>query len=380
MRKLRILITGGGTGGHIYPLIAVVDNLKTLAKEKNIDLRVKYLGAPGAFHDILEGNGIQVVQIPLSKIRRYFSFQNFIDIPKFIWGFIKALWIIFWFMPDALFSKGGPGSLPVVLASAFYFIPIIIHESDTVPGASNKIASRFSKFVALSFKSAVKNFPGKKAVYVGAPVRETIFQDQEKSAEFSKKFMGFSVEKPLIFVIGGSQGATRLNDLILNNLPKLLQFTQILHQTGKDNYDGVLAKANEIMKSVPIGLREDYRPAPYFSKDIHFAYKAADLVISRSGSGSIFDIAALGRPSLLVPLPESAGDHQKYNAHEFADAGACEVMEEKDIFPEIFVNTLKDLLSRHDKLEKMSFAAKEFYKPDAAKKIAEMIFGLVGGK
>ena len=374
MRKLRLIITGGGTGGHIYPLIAVVSELRALAMQNNVDLRIKYLGSPGVFRSTLQMNKIEVIELPLAKIRRHrFSLlKNIVDIPKFIFGFIKSLWVTLWFMPNVLFSKGGPGSLEVVLASAFYFVPTIIHESDTIPGLSNKIGGWFARVVALSYPSAVKYFD-KNAFYTGAPVRADLFQDQEKTQAFSKKFNGFLPDRPLILVIGGSQGAVRLNNLVINNLQTLLQFTQVLHQTGKDNYEALLPKANDIMRTVPIGLREGYLPVSYFKENIHLAYKAADLVISRSGSGSIFEIAALGRPSVLVPLPESAGDHQKYNAYEYAATGAAEVLEEKDIYLDIFVTIIKDLLSDTDKLAQMSAAAKTFYKPDAAKHIAETI-------
>jgi len=376
MKKLRVMVTGGGSGGHIAPIIAVVSELQIEAAKQALNLKIKYLGACGGYRDLLEENNIAVSQIVLSRLSRNFFLKNIIEIPKFLVSFFQALWGVYWFMPDILFSKGGPGSLPVVLSATFYRIPIIVHESDSVPGFSNKVASRFAKKTIISFPSAEKYFSGN-AILLGNPIRENLLKNLLTKAE-AKRYLGFSAELPLIFVYGGSLGSVRINNLILGGLKEILSLTQVFHQTGKNNYENVLSAAGELLVKIPIGLRDNYKVTDFLVKDedVKIAYLAADLVVARAGAANIFEIAAFGKPSVLIPLPESAGNHQKNNAYEYATNGAAEILEEKDVFPEIFVSTIKDLLGDSSRLEKMSVAARAFYKPGAAKKIAEVILGL----
>ncbi len=355
MRKLRVMITGGGTGGHIYPLMGVVSELRKWAEGNKIDLRLKYMGQPGAFRKILDDYKIEVLPIGGSVL-----------------GFIKALWVVFWFMPNVVFSKGGRGSLPVVLASAFYLTPILFHESGAVPGFMDKVAGWFARKVTVSFPITAKYF-GRKAVYTGAPVRPDLFEDSERGQEFSKKFMGFSADKPLILVLSASQGSW-INNLVLENIPALVQFTQILHKTGRENYELLLPRANEIMKSVPIGLRENYLPVSYFKENIHLAYKAADLVISHAGPITISEIAALGRPSLLIASAKS--NTHKLNAEEYAKTGAAIILEERPMPQGFFTDTVKSLLTDPDELKKMSDAAYTFHKKDAALNVALILLRL----
>ena len=366
-------MTGGGTGGHIYPLLAVAIELQFLSVEEGIDLKLKYLGSYGSYKELLSLNNIKVQKIVSSKLRRYFSISNFWDFFKFSYGVLQALWKIYWFMPDVLFSKGGPGALPVVLAAKFYRIPIIIHESDVVPGMTNIVSARFADIITVAFSGAAK-YLGPASMPVGNPVRRYILpHGEDEDNKTAKKLLEFDSDKFLIFVVGGSQGSTRINDFIIENLGDLLQSSQILHQTGRNNYEQVVGQVAFEVEKMPEAIKKNYKAVDYFENGLGDAMLAADLIVARAGAGSIFEIAAFGKPSILIPLPESAGDHQRYNAYEYASTGASVVIEEENLLPHLFMAQLQKLLEHPEELQRMGEAAKRFYKKDSALTLARLI-------
>jgi len=382
---MRILFTGGGTGGHIYPIVAVAEELQKLAAGEKINIDLRYFGSPGVFQGVLEENGIAVVKILSAKLRRYFDLRNFFDVPiLFPLSIIQALWKVFWFMPDVLFSKGGPGSLPVVLACKFYGVRIIIHDSDSIIGLANTIASRWADRILVSFDSAAKaplnnaKLAGKVEL-VGNPIRRSLIEGKILDSRPAKKIFDFNPEKPVILVIGGSQGAVKINDFMMEIIEELIKNYQVFHQTGVKNFDAVKQELDIIIENHPAEEKTRYKIAPYFEKNLNDVYSAADLVVSRAGSLSIFEIAAFGKPSILIPLPlEVVGDHQITNAYEYAKTGAAIVIEQPNLEPNIFLGQLKRLLSDPAKLKQMSDAAKNFSKPQAARIIAEEILKLGG--
>ncbi|MBI2010740.1 MAG: UDP-N-acetylglucosamine--N-acetylmuramyl-(pentapeptide) pyrophosphoryl-undecaprenol N-acetylglucosamine transferase [Candidatus Colwellbacteria bacterium] len=372
--RYRILFTGGGTGGHIYPLIAVSAELQMVAAQSGLDLHLRYLGSAGSYRQLLQDNGIKVGKIWSSKLRRYFSFKNFIDFPKFGLSLVQALWKVFWQMPDVVFSKGGPSALAVVLAARFYRIPVVIHDSDAIPGLTNLITGRYARVITTSFPGAKDYFRKTKAeiINVGNPVRRYLLSE-EISQTWAKSFLGFDPNQPLILVLGGSQGSERINNFIVGILPSLLPLSQVLHQTGRGNYDRVVQAFQIASADISEELKRKYQVVDYFEKDMRIALGAADLVVSRAGSGSIFEIAAFGRPSILIPLPEAANGHQSENAAEYSKTGAAEVIEESNLLPHLFLNQITGLFNDPNELTKMSQAAFAFYKPDAAVNIAQII-------
>ena len=380
---MRILFTGGGTGGHIYPIIAVAEELQKLSVEKKIEMDLRYFGSPEMFRSVLEQNGIGVSKIFSAKLRRYFDLRNFLDIPILLpLSVIQAFWKVFWFMPDVLFSKGGPGSLPVVLACRFYCVPIIIHDSDTIIGLANRLAIYWAKRIAVSFDSTAKTLleneklSGKVAL-VGNPIRRSLISGDILDSATAKKIFGFNPEKPVILVIGGSQGAVKINDLMLEIVGEIIRDFQILHQTGIKNFEDFKKELDIILRNYPEEQRSRYKTVPYFEKDLKDAYTAADVVVSRASSGSIFEAAAFAKPSILIPLPEEVvGDHQTTNAYEYAKSGAAIVIEQANLEPNIFLGQLKKIFSEPEKLNQMSQAAKNFAKPKAARAIAEEIIKL----
>ncbi len=380
MRKLRVLMTGGGTGGHVYPLVSVAAELQLIAGEARIDLEIQYLGSYGPYRELLELNNIRVSGVIESKLRRYFSLSNLIDFPKFIFSILQAVLKMFLFMPDLVFSKGGPGALAVVLAARFYCIPVVVHESDTIPGLTNLVSGRYARLVAVSFESAAAYFPKKEVILTGNPIRKYLLNDLDKeSSSNNKVFLGFDPSLPLVLIMGGSQGAASINDFILDNLPRLLQFTQILHQTGRGNYESVLSRL-ETIGGLTKEIGERYRPVDYFDNDIRTAFISSDLIVSRASAGSIFEISAFGKPSILIPLPPevAANDHQTVNAAEYSKTGAAILMEQSKLTPDIFAAKLEELLGNPGKLAAMSEAARHFARPEAALNLAKIILKLGG--
>ncbi len=382
MKTIRIALTGGGTGGHIYPLIAVVEKLEHISIEQKFLMEIRYFGPNDMFRSALEDAGVKISPVLAGKMRRYFSFLNLIDIPKICIGFIQALFKMYWFMPDVLFSKGGSGAFPVVLVARFYRIPVVIHDSDAQPGLNNLFSARFAKRIAVSFERALNYFDTKKTACVGNPIRSSLLSDKPGQA-LAKEKLGFDSEKPLVLFWGGSQGAKRLNDLVITDLRNLVKETQILHQTGITNFSEVqnLSKsaAPEIFskESVPSDTitkeKISYLPVPYLEPaELKLALSAADLVVARAGS-NIFEIAAFSKPAILVPLSESANDHQRLNAYEFAKTGAAKVIEETNLLPGIFLSEIRDTLKNKELLGRMSLASGNFFKPQAAEVLAEEI-------
>ncbi len=371
MEKIILCLTGGATGGHLYPLVNVSKVFKSIMEEKRWSYEIFYLGAKPFDEDILKINGIDVFTIPSAKIRRYFDFRNILDIFKFPFGFLKAFWILYIKMPNVIFSKGGYGSLEVVLAAWILRIPILIHESDTIPGRSNRIAGLFATRIAISFEKAKKYFNSKKTALVGHPI-DPDFDEIKPDEEIYRKF---NLEKNMktILILGGSQGAMKINDVVIFSLDKLLNLGQVVHQIGKNmikEYEQIAR--GFILENIPT-KKNYYHPVDFIDHlDLIKLLKISDIVISRAGAGAIFEIAAAGVPSILIPIRENVvGRHQIENAYEYAHTGAAVVIEEQNFTPDIFSSVLKRILNDKETLEFMKKSALEFSKKDAAKLIAE---------
>lgn len=368
---MKILFTGGGSGGHIFPIIAIVREIRRIYPKK--DLQFFYIGPRDDLAVILlSQEGIKVKTILAGKLRRYLNiesfFQNLIDIFfKIPIGSFQAFFYIFFLAPDLIFSKGGYGSIPAVISGWILQAPIFLHESDISPGLANRILSRFSFKILVSFPKT-EYFPPKKMIPVGNPIRREIL---EGSKEEARKLFKLTGEKPIILIFGGSQGAQRINDLVLQILPEILKKFEILHQCGEKNFQEVEAEANV---TITENFKKYYHLFSFLKEEeLKQAYGAGDLIISRAGSGSIFEIAGLGKASILIPLPEAAQKHQLKNAYAYAQSGASLVIEETNLTPNFFLEKLNYLFSHPEELEKMAKLAKKFSKIQAAKIIAEYI-------
>lgn len=368
MRRLRVLLTGGGSGGHTYPLLAVFQELKKLSVQNNFNIEIRYFGEKDNLK-VFEEKGIKMEKISSSKLRRYFSVLNFLDAMKFFVGFFQSLWKVFWFMPDVVFSKGGPGALVVLFASKFYMIPIIIHESDSVAGLTSVVSGKLARKIFVAFDSVINCFSSKKVVVVGNPVRDELIS----RAPTNKAFLGFDPNVPLLLILGGSLGATRINNFVLENLPGLLTNFQVIHQVGILNYNNYDKEYRFLSRDWPETQKKRYQYRPYFDRDLADVYSAADLVLSRAGAGTIFELAYFGKPAVLIPLPEAAGNHQIKNAFQYASGGAAIVIQPENFLSHLVIKKLIDLINNREALRIMSESARNFYKPNAAFLIAEYL-------
>ena len=368
---MRILFTGGGTGGHIFPIAAIVRKIKEIYPQKG--LKFFYLGPKDEFEKkLFSKEGIKVKIILAGKVRRYLTFKSFFenlfDLVKIPLGVIQAFLFLVSVRPNIIFSKGGFGSLPAVIAGWTLGIPVFLHESDAVPGLSNKILSRFARKIFVSFPKT-EYFKPSKTILSGNPVREELLLDFRKK-EAAKKHFNLKEVNPVILILGGSQGSYRINKKILEVLPEILKNFSIIHQCGKENFKKMKERINWEKEDI----KRAYRLFGFLEEeDLSWAYLACDLVVSRAGSGSIFEIAAFSKPAILIPLPESAQNHQLKNALSFAKNGAALIIEEKKFKPKVFLDKLNFIFSHPEVLKKMSKASQNFSKPNAAETIANYI-------
>ena len=354
----RILLTGGGTGGHVYPLLAVAECLA--------GHECRYFGpAHDQWRSVVHDAGIPISHIAGAKLRRYFSMKNILEGPIFVWSVLQALAKVAWFRPHAAFSKGGPGALPTVIACRLYGVPVIIHESDSVPGRASRITGTWARIVELGWKEAAKYFPDKETHAVGVPIRRALLDERTMERTAALAAFGMDSGLPVLLVIGGSQGSGRLNAQVLRTLPKLLETHRILHQVGAANWGMHMAAYEDMKKTLPESAVARYLPFAYLDEKMGAAYRAADCTVSRAGS-AIFELAAFGVPAVLVPLPESAHDHQLTNARIYAATGAAGVLEEKEMTDARFIDAIRGMTGNAAAHE----AATEFAKPDAARAIA----------
>jgi UDP-N-acetylglucosamine--N-acetylmuramyl-(pentapeptide) pyrophosphoryl-undecaprenol N-acetylglucosamine transferase len=367
---MKIVFTGGGTGGHIFPIIAIARELRRIASG---ELELFYIGPRDEFAQIfLPYEGIKPKWIVCGKFRRYLNFksffQNLIDLFKIPIGILQAFFHIFFLNPDLIFSKGGYGSIPAVISGWILRVPIFLHESDIVPGLANRFLAKFALEIFVSFPKTLY-FPQDKMILVGNPIRlELLGGDKKEAMEYFKIVGG----KPVILILGGSQGAQRINEKILIILNDLLEIFEIIHQTGEKNFKEIESLAKVIVRE---NLKKYYHLFPFLNEgELRRAYAVCDLIVARAGSGTIFEIAAVGKPSILIPLPEAAQNHQLQNAYSFFESGATIVIEEKNFTPHFFLEKLKFLFLHKEELENMAKAAKEFSRPFAAKVIAHYIF------
>ena len=320
----RIILTGGGTAGHVTPNIALLPRLKELGYD------IQYIGSyTGIEKELIEPFGIPYHGISSGKLRRYFSVQNFTDPFRVLKGFREAHKLIRQLKPDVIFSKGGFVSVPVVLAGKRCKVPVIIHESDMTPGLANKIAIPSAAKVCCNFPETLKSLPEGKAVLTGSPIRQELLSGNKIAA---MDMCHFTSDKPVILVIGGSLGAVAVNNAVREALPELLKDFQIIHLCGK-------GKMDESLKDV-----EGYCQFEYIKNELRNLFALADIVISRAGANAICELLALHKPNLLIPLSANAsrGD-QILNARSFERQGFSLVLEEEQLTKETLLAAVKNL-------------------------------------
>lgn len=317
----KIILTGGGTAGHVTPNMALIPGLKKL------DYEIKYVGSyNGIEKKLIEEIGIDYVGISTGKLRRYLSAKNLTDPFRVIKGFSEAKKIMKSYKPDIVFSKGGFVSVPVVLAAKKYNIPVIIHESDMTPGLANRLSFSSATTVCHNFPETAQYLPKGKALLTGSPIRSELRTGDKQEG---LKMCGFTNDKPVIMVVGGSLGAVAVNNAIRSCLDVLLEKYQIVHLCGKGKTDPSIEN------------KSGYKQFEYIKSELKDLFAMSDLVISRAGANAICEIVALKKPNILIPLSAKAsrGD-QILNAKSFKNQGFSEIIEEEELTNELLIETI----------------------------------------
>lgn len=366
---MKILFTGGGTGGHFYPIIAIAESIiQKSAQEKLIPPSLYYMAADKYNPRALFDHEITFIEVPAGKLRRYFSLLNITDIFKTALGVVIAIFKMYSIYPDVVFGKGGYASFPALVAARILRIPVIIHESDSKPGRVNAWAAKFAKKIAISYPDAIQYFDKDKVAFTGNPIRKEISTPLENGAfEYLKLEEGI----PVILILGGSQGSERINDAVIDSINKLTEKYQVIHQTGRKNLESVRTTMTVVMKDNPHQGR--YRPMDYLNElSLRMAAGAASIVISRAGS-TIFEIAAWAKPAILIPLSTAISHDQTSNAFAYARKGGCSVIEELNLSSNILASEIERLMNNPEEQARMKEAARGFARLDAADKIAQVI-------
>ncbi len=337
----RIILTGGGTAGHVTPNIALLPRLKELQYD------IHYIGSyNGMEKDLIEQMGIPYHGISSGKLRRYFSWQNFTDPFRVIKGFREAKRLVKILKPDVIFSKGGFVSVPVVLAGKSRHVPTIIHESDMTPGLANKLSIPSASKVCCNFPETLEHLPTGKAVLTGSPIRQELLSGNAFKA---KEMVGFTSDKPVIMVMGGSLGSVAVNEAVRSILPELLKDFQVIHLCGRGKVDATLSAL------------DGYVQYEYIQDELKDLFALTDLVISRAGANAICELLALHKPNLLIPLSANAsrGD-QILNARSFERQRYSKVLEEEELSPELLLKTIQDLYQNREKyIDAMKHSAQQ---------------------
>ena len=352
---MRVILAGGGSGGPVAPLLAIAEAIK----KNNLATKFLFIGTKKGEpeKEMVQGCDFDFKQIFAGKLRRYLSWQNLLDLFRLKLGFFQSLFILKKFQPDLIIGAGGYVSVPVVLAGWFLKIPTLIHQQDILPTLSNKILSFFAKKITVSFEPSLEDFPQNKTIFVGHPVRQFIFNSNKERAE---KFFNLKKDLPVLVVLGGGTGAISLNNLIWQNFDELTKFCQIIHLTGR----GKASFINNQVSTI------NYQGHEFLTKEIPDLFTVADVVISRAGINVLAELAVLGKPTIIIPIPDS---HQEANARYFQDKNGAIVLNQKELTNETFLKVTKELLNNKEKQNQLGENIKKIVLPNAVVKIIEQI-------
>jgi UDP-N-acetylglucosamine--N-acetylmuramyl-(pentapeptide) pyrophosphoryl-undecaprenol N-acetylglucosamine transferase len=363
----RVLFTGGGTAGHVTPNIALLEAAKSKSWE------VAYVGsAEGIEREMIGAMGVAYYSVSSGKLRRYFSWQNFIDPFFILWGILQSLVLCFRWRPDVVFSKGGFVSVPVVVAAWLLRVPVISHESDVTPGLANRLTYPFCRKICVTFEATVPYLPEGKVKVTGTPVRRSLIAGDAKAG---LAFLGFSGEKPVLLVFGGSLGAAMINNQVRRVLPALIQDFDVVHVVGNGNLDTSIEEPGHVKSNVQSYL-QSYVQKEFIGEQFGHVLAAAAVVVSRAGANSLYELLMTRKPHLLIPLGKAAsrGD-QLDNARVFAELGFSRVLYEEALTgskksDDAFVESVKDVL---DHREEITARLESFEIKDSVNLIIELI-------
>jgi UDP-N-acetylglucosamine--N-acetylmuramyl-(pentapeptide) pyrophosphoryl-undecaprenol N-acetylglucosamine transferase len=380
LKPIRILVTGGGSAGHISPALAVIQTIQQIAPAQKLAPQFLYLGGRrGLEEEQVTRAGIDFAGVETGKLRRYFSWQNFTDAGRVPLGVLQAMGIVRRFRPDVIFSTGGYVSVPPVMAARLLRIPILIHEQTVQVGLANRIAARCATKIALSWESAMPDLSlhlQSKAFVTGNPVRPQIFNGNKNEAN---RFYNFPDEDlPGLYITGGSQGSRLINRAVEEALPELLKACRIVHQCGKqpDGQEQDYDRLEKAVQKLPSELAGRYRFTNYVREEINHVFAWADLVLSRAGAGTVSELCVLGKPAVYVPLVPTGGDEQTRNAQMGERVGAAKIIKQSECNAARLLEELPPLLKDGARLANMSAAAQTLARPNAAETLAQTVLEL----
>lgn len=367
---MRFLISGGGTGGHVYPAIAVATQLRDIYQAE-----ILYLGSDdGLETELVPAAGFRFAAVKAGKLQRFVSWRTVTGVARVPVGMAQAASIVREFRPDAAFTSGGYVAVPAGLAARLNSTPLIMHQQDVPPNLSNKLLAPLATRISVAFEDSLQYFPGRKTLLLGNPVRQAILDVCQTSSQQARISLGFAPDRPLLLVTGGSQGARHLNQVICQALPELLKYCQVLQISGTKLFSETSTLAESTMAGLDEETKQRYRLVPYMDVQMPMALQAAELVICRAGAATLSELATLGKPSILVPLPPAiGGSPQEVNADMFGRKLAAEVMRNVDLKVESLVASVSSMLTTPARLLAMSEAVKSFAKPNATQEIVESI-------
>jgi UDP-N-acetylglucosamine--N-acetylmuramyl-(pentapeptide) pyrophosphoryl-undecaprenol N-acetylglucosamine transferase len=363
--QFRIALAGGGTGGHVMPLIAVAREIRS----RTPDTRIRFIGPLPFGADLFAAEQIELGRIAAGKVPRYFTPKFFMEIAKIPVGFAMALWQLFMYMPDIVIGKGGYGMLPVAVVAWLYRIPVIIHESDAVAGLATRLAARFAKVVLVSFPETRGLPKGIATQLVGNPIRTTVTQGDRQRAQ-SRFRLGLH---PVVLVLGGSQGAEQINNLMLRIAPELLRDAEVIHQVGAAHEDIFKRELEQVLQAYP-GTEQLYHAYGFLNEEeLEDAYAAATVTVSRAGAALIFELAAVGMPTILIPLETAAANHQYVNAEQLLNNDMVLLLSGKELTPNLLLDQIRWLLQNEDLRREFSDRFRTFARPESAGLIAQLV-------
>jgi UDP-N-acetylglucosamine--N-acetylmuramyl-(pentapeptide) pyrophosphoryl-undecaprenol N-acetylglucosamine transferase len=368
---MRVLVSGGGTGGHIYPALAIATQL-----HEKYQAEIVFLGSDdGLETEIVPAAGFRLATIKAGKLRRYVSWQTITGVIRVPMGMIQAIDIVREFRPQVVFTSGGYVAVPAGLAARLNRVPLLMHQQDVPPNLSNKLVAPMATRISVAFSDSLAYFPAHKTLQLGNPIRQAMLDVRQTVPHEARKTLGFAEREPLLLVTGGSQGARHLNQIVCEALPDLLAHCQVLQISGKELYSETHELSNSILAHQDELLRKRYRLVAYLNEEMPLALQAADLVICRSGASTLSELAVLGKASILVPLPPAIGSSpQEANAEMFERKAAAEVIKDQDLKPQVLVERVKYILLSSTRLEAMAEASRSFAKPQATQEIsAELV-------
>jgi len=372
LKPIKLVIAAGGTGGHVLPAVSVLEELNRRA----VEIDVLWIGSRrGIERSAAKNAGVRFEAIATGKLRRYLDVHTIPDALRAPVGAIQSWRILRSFRPDVIFSTGGFVSVPTVAAGA-RIAPILTHEQTTIIGLATKLNSHFADVVALSYEATRARTAGmhSKIVVTGNPVRRSLL---EGVASRGLERFGFSADLPLLYVTGGARGATPVNTRIEALLPELLKTCQVLHQAGPVSANQDAANLEKFRSELPVDLQLRYQVREFIGDEIADVYAAATLIVARAGAGTVAELALLGKPAILIPLPLSGGGEQVINARMLADAGAAVVMPQEEADSTRLLHQIQRMIGDPAMLAAMSISASSLGRPDAAKLLTDELLGLV---